>query len=73
MKSKNIGMGLMCLVCCAVPLSSLLIGSGILASTVAFFGSHDGLRGISIVLGFGLIGAAGFLIWRRGDAKASSN
>lgn len=73
MKSKNVGMGLMCFACCAVPLSSILIGSGMLASTVAFLGSHDGLRGISIMLGFGLIGSAGFSIWRRGNSKTCSN
>lgn len=69
MKSKNMGMGLMCVACCAVPLSSILISSGIFASAAVFLGSHSGMHALGIVLGFVLIGAAGFSVWRRGRAK----
>lgn len=70
MKSKNMGMGLMCVACCAVPLSSILISSGIFASAAVFLGSQGGMRGLGIVLGIALIGASGFSIWRRSRANA---
>ena len=63
-------MGLMCVACCAVPLSSILISSGIFASAVVLLGSQGGMRGLGIVLGVALIAAAGFSVWRRGRAKA---
>ena len=73
MKTKNMGMSLMCLACCAVPLYSIIVGSGIFASLVLFLGSHGGIRALGIVLGFSLIGAAGFSIWRRDRAKKCCN
>ena len=70
MKPKNMVMGLMCVACCAVPLTSILISTGIFAGAAVSLGSLGGMRSIGFALGFALIGAAGFSIWRRGRAKA---
>lgn len=55
-----------CVVCCAVNLAIILSAAG-LFSSFAFLGTSP----ISmIVLGFALIGAASFLIWKRNRKAA---
>ncbi len=64
-------MSAMCVICCAVPLTTLAISSGLFASLAVMFGSQGSGRGLLLVAAFAMIGIATYRIAKRSRAKKS--
>ena len=64
-------MGAMCVMCCAVPLTTLAISSGLFASLAVMFGSQGLGRGLLFIAAFSMIGIAAYRIDKRDKAKNS--